>query len=121
MAKTTHEFHSFYYDQLKEEPVTDDFVVPAGTEMDAALLQKLIDEHRESHLPRLQYLGEAYETHYEIFGRDAKPDYKPDNRLAADMAYDITETFEGYFIGIPVDIKIDGEGDDEAKAEYLRL
>lgn len=111
-----HEFHSFYFDQMKMEPVTDDFTVPAGTEFNAALLQRLIDEHREAHLPRLRYLGEAYETHYGIFGRDPKPDYKPDNRLAADMAYDITETFEGYFIGIPIDVK----HADDAKDEWLR-
>lgn len=116
----SHEFHSFYYDQMGDEPVTDDFVVPVGTELTEKLLQELIDEHKDKHLPRLQYLAAAYKTHYEIFGRDKKPDYKPDNRLAADMAYDITETFEGYFIGIPVDIKIDGESGDAQKAEYLK-
>lgn len=116
-----HEFHSFYYDQLKEEPVTDDFIIPAGAELTEELLQQLINEHINSHLPRLQYLAAAYETHYEIFGRTAKPDYKPDNRLAADMAYDITETFEGYFIGIPIDCKYQApdEQEDAGKAEYL--
>lgn len=111
-----HEFHSFYYDQMQKEPVTDDFVLPKDTVMTPELLQELIDEHREGHKPRLEYLGKAYETRYQIFGRPAKPDYKPDNRLAADMAYDITETFEGYFIGVPIDLKTD----DEAKAEWLR-
>ena len=110
-----HEFHGFYYDQLKMDPITDDFTLPAGTEITAELLQSLIDEYEQSHLPRMRYLGAAYETRYGIFGRAPKPDYKPDNRLAADLAYDITETFEGYFIGIPVDVKIS----DEAKQEYL--
>lgn len=110
-----HEFHSFYYDAFGDEPVTDDFTVPPGTEMDADLLQRMIDEHRRCHLPRLRYLGAAYETHYGVFGKAAKPDYKPDNRLAADMAYDITETFEGFFIGVPVDLRTD----DKAKSEYL--
>ena len=111
-----HEFHSFYYDELQMDPITDDFMLPGGTEVDATLLQRLIDEYEEDHLPRLRYLGAAYETRYGIFGRPPKPDYKPDNHLAADMAYDITETFEGYFIGIPVDVRIS----DEAKQEYLR-
>ena len=110
-----HEFHSFYYDRLKKEPVTDDFVVPRDTAMTPELLMRLIDEHRDMHVPRYEFLGEAYETHYEIFGREPKPDYKPDNRLAVDFAYDITETFEGYFIGIPVDLKIE----DESTADYL--
>lgn len=111
----SHEFHSFYYDEMQVEPVTDDFMLPEGTELDGPLLQRLIDEHQESHLPRFRYLAAAYEGKYGIFGRAAKPDYKPDNRLAADMAYDITETFEGYFIGIPVDVRIN----DEARQAYL--
>ena len=90
-----HEFHSFYYDQLQREPVTDDFTLPGGTVMDAELLRQLIDEYRENHVPRYEYLDAAYKTKFAIFGRDPKPDYKPDNRLAADMAYDITQTFEG--------------------------
>lgn len=114
-----HEFHSFYYDQFGDDPVTDDFRIPAGTEMDAETLARLIDEHQRSHVPRLRYLGAAYETRYGIFGRDGKPDYKPDNRLAADLAYDITETFEGYFIGIPVDVRYAAEDGGEAKNEYL--
>ena len=115
----THEFHSFYYDQLGQEPVSDDFTLPAGTVMDATLLQRLIDAHRENHLPRLRYLGEAYETHYEIFGRPKKEPYKPDNRLAADMAYDITETFEGYFIGVPVDVRHEEDAKDAYLADYM--
>lgn len=115
----THEFHSFYYDQLGKEPVSDDFTLPAGTVMDATLLQRLIDAHRENHLPRLRYLGEAYETHYEIFGRPKKEPYKPDNRLAADMAYDITETFEGYFIGVPVDVRHEEDAKDAYLADYM--
>lgn len=111
-----HEFHSFYYDRMRREPVTDDFVLPRGTPMDERLLSRLIDEHRRSKVPRYEYLGAAYATRYSIFGRAPKPDYKPDNRLAVDFAYDITETFEGYFIGIPVDVRFEG---DEAKAAYL--
>lgn len=115
-----HEFHSFYYDQMKTDPITDDFTVPAGTEITEDLLQRLIDEYEESHLPRMRYLGAAYETRFGIFGRAPKPDYKPDNRLAADMAYDITETFEGYFIGIPVDVKIAEESKQEYLTGYMR-
>lgn len=34
----SHEFHSFYYDQMGEEPMTDDFIVPVGTELTEKLL-----------------------------------------------------------------------------------
>jgi SPP1 family phage portal protein len=112
----THEFHSFYYDQLKHEPVTDDFTLPRDTPMTEELLGQLIDEHRNNHVPRYEYLDAAYKTKFSIFGREPKPDYKPDNRLAADMAYDITQTFEGYFIGVPVDVR----HSDEERNNYLR-
>ncbi len=112
----THEFHSFYYDRLKREPATDDFTIPRGTPLTESLLSRLIDEHRESHVPRYEYLDAAYRTKYEIFARAPKPEYKPDNRLAVDFAYDITQTFEGYFIGVPVDLKYEG---DEAREAYL--
>ena len=85
--------------------------------MTMELLRQLIDEYRENHIPRYEYLEAANKTQFAIFVRDPKPDYKPDNRLAADIAYNITQTFEGFFIGVPVDLKY--EGDDE-KAKYLR-
>lgn len=114
----SHEFHSFYYDQMQEEPVTDDFTLPSGTQMTPKLLRELIDDHRQNHVPRYQYLEAAHRTHYRIFGpqKNPKPDHKPDNRLAADMAFNITQTFEGFFIGVPIDVKF---ADDEAKAKYL--
>lgn len=116
---TTHDFHSYYYDATKREPVTSDFMLPAGTEMTADILRKLITEHEQNHLERYQFLDAAYNTHYEIFGRDPKPDYRPDNRLAADFAYDITQTFEGYFIGVPLDVKITDEAKQDCLNEYI--
>ena len=103
-----HEFHSFYYDQMQREPETEDFRVPAGTEMTPELLQRLIDEFEQSHKPRYEYLDAAYRGHYAIFDRAwrRKPDYKPDNRMAADFAYTITQTFEGYFIGVPMTLSV---------------
>lgn len=111
-----HEFHSFYYDQMGREPVTSDFLVPNGTEMTVELLREMIDEHRENHVPRYKYLKAAYDTHYGIFSKAPKPEPKPDNRLAADLAYDISHTFEGYFIGNPMEVR----DADEAKQAYLK-
>jgi SPP1 family phage portal protein len=102
------EFHSFYYDQMQREPVTSDFTVPVGTVLTPELLQEIIDDNEDNHLPRYQWLDAAYNTKYKIFDpTKAKADYKADNRLAADMAYDITETFEGYFIGNPIQLRSD--------------
>ena len=118
----THEFHSYYYDQMQREPVTEDFLIPAETVMDATLLRELIDEHREQHLPRYEYLDAVYDAHYAIFGelKHPKPEHKPDNRLAADFVYTIIQTFEGYFIGIPVDVKAEDEQDGEYLNKYFK-
>lgn len=103
-----HEFHSFYYDQLLREPVTEDFRVPSGTEMTPELLARLLDEFEEDHKPRYEYLDSAYRGRYAIFDRSwrRKPGYKPDNRMAADFVYTITQTFEGYFIGVPMTLSV---------------
>lgn len=104
----SHEFHSFYYDQMQREPETEDFRVPAETEMTPNLLQRLIDEFEENHKPRYEYLDEAYCGKYAIFDKTwrRKPVYKPDNRMAADFVYTITQTFEGYFIGVPMTLAV---------------
>lgn len=112
MAK---EYRSFYYDELQKEPVTDDFCLPAGTEMEPDLLRDLINEHRETRLPRYMHLKAAYEGRYRVFRQDRKPDYKPDNRLAAPLAQYLCDTFTGYFIGVPASIR----HEDKAQHEWL--
>ncbi len=37
---------------MQREPETEDFRVPAGTEMTPELLQRLIDEFEQAHKPR---------------------------------------------------------------------
>lgn len=110
------EYRSFYYDDMQQDPVTDDFSIPRGTEMTGELLQDLIDEHKESRLPRYLRLQAAAETRYLIFDdENKKADYKPDNRLAADMAQYILATFTGFYIGIPPNYRIE----DKAQSEWL--
>lgn len=89
--------------------------VPTGTEMTAELLQKLIQTHKSYVLRDSQPLQDAYENKYEIFMQEAKPAYKPDNRIAVNFAKYITDTFNGFFIGIPVKVTTD----DEATAAYI--
>ncbi len=117
----THEFHSFYYDQMQREPETDDFRLPSGTEMTPELLQRLVDEFEQDHKPRYEYLDAAYRGRYAIFDRSwrKRPDYKPNNRMAADFAYTVTQTFEGYFIGVPMTLSVrsaDDMGDSRKEA-----
>ncbi|MEG0323246.1 MAG: phage portal protein, partial [Raoultibacter sp.] len=98
------EFHSFYYGTTCNEPETSDIVLPSGTEMTPTLLKELIDHHQENHVPRFKILKNAYENKYKIFSEEAKPKGKPDNRLSANFAKYITDTMNGFFIGIPIKV-----------------
>ena len=117
---TAKEYRSFYYDEMQREPVTDDFALPPGTEMTPELLLKLIKEHEETRVPRYKRLKAAYEGRFLIFGAMRKPDHKPDNRLAADMAKYLLDTFTGYFICEPPTIRHENEACGKWLAEYYR-
>ena len=116
----TQEYRSFYYDEMQKEPVTDDFTLPEGPEMTPDLLRRLIDEHKESRVPRYMRLKAAYEGKYLIFDkrRNGKPDYKPDNRLAAPIAQYLCDTFTGYFIGVPATVRHAREDQHEWLSGY---
>lgn len=89
--------------------------VPYGTEMTTDLLGKLIQKHKGYVARCSRPLQNAYENRYEIFAYPPKPPYKPDNRIAVNYAKYITDTFNGFFIGIPVKVT----SPDEAVNDYV--
>ena len=93
--------------------------VPEGTEMDARLLAGLIQKHKELVSKVYKPLEDAYEGRYEIFNLPKKPRWKPDNRISANFAKYISDTFNGFFIGIPVKLSTDSE--NENVAGYLEF
>lgn len=66
-------------------------------------------------LPRYQYLMNCYKGQMEIYDYAKKDNYKPDNRLVVNFPKYITDTFTGYFNGIPVK----KSHPDESVAEVL--
>ena len=78
--------------------------VAYGTEMTMTLLWELVTKHKNYVARFSKPLQDAYENRYEIFRQPAKPAYKPDNRIAVNYAKYITDTFNGFFIGIPVKV-----------------
>jgi|SRR5690606_22277298 len=84
------------------------FVFPRDEEITGKVVQMFIDEHQKM-LPRYKRLRDLYEGRHVILDQPAKDSYKPDNRLVVNFAKYITDTFNGYFIGIPV--KVDHEDD----------
>ena len=70
-------------------------------EITGEVLQEFIKQH-QLELPRYKKLMDMYKGNTDIFQLEDKDDYKPDNRLSSGMARYITDTFTGYFNGIPV-------------------
>lgn len=123
MSAQTKEYRSFYFDDLKTEPVTDDFILTDEQLADGftpELLANLIEEHVETRVPRYLRLKAAYETRYVIFSQEDKPEGKPDNRLAVDMARYICDTFCGFFIGVPPEIRMADDAQNEWLQGYLK-
>ena len=89
--------------------------IPYDTDMTLDLLAKYIAIHKRDVALKGRPLQDAYENKYEIFRYPRKADYKPDNRIAVNFAKYITDTFNGFFIGIPVK----ATSDDEAVNEYI--
>ena len=89
--------------------------LPYGTEMTLSKLWELIQKHKQYVKKYSRPLQNAYENRYEIFLYPPKPAYKPDNRIAVNFAKYITDTFNGFFIGIPAKVT----SEDEAVTEYI--
>lgn len=81
----------------------DLFILPKNTEMTPEILQGFIDSHK-ARLPRYNRLKALYESQAPILSLPEKAEYKPDNRLVVNYAKYITDTFNGYFIGIPIKV-----------------
>ena len=82
------------------------FIHPAEEEITAEVVQEFIKLHQAA-LPRYTRLKSLYESQAPILSREAKPAYKPDNRLVVNYAKYIVDTFNGYFIGIPIKVSHD--------------
>lgn len=91
------------------------FRLPNDEELDLETLGEFLNKHKWWVEHRYHPLMDAYMTRYPIFNLPPKPDYKPDKRIAINFAKYITDTMNGFFIGVP--IKIDC--DDEKVAEYV--
>ena len=92
--------------------------VPADTEMTPRLLSSLIAKHKELVARYYRPLDDAYKGRYEVFRLPKKPAWKPDNRIALNYAKYISDTFNGFFLGIPAKLSAD-DGESEAVKDYV--
>lgn len=95
----------------------DIFRLPKGTELTAELLDKFLVENFKKTALRYIKLEKAYRNDYDIFHLPKKESWKPDNRIAVNFAKYITDTMNGFFIGIPIKISCE----DEKVKEYAEF
>ena len=93
------------------------FRLKSGTEMTPEVLAEYIGKHKAEVTHRYQKLHDEYENKYKILGLPKKADYKPDNRIAVNFAKYITDTMNGFFIGIPIKVT----NPDEKVNEYIEF
>ena len=72
-------------------------------------LLNFIKLHQEK-VPRYRELKKQYESKPPILFTEEKEEWKPDNRLVVNFGKYLVDTFNGYFLGIPVKVAHD---DDE--------
>ena len=77
------------------------FRLPKGTEITPSLLDDFLSKHSQE-IKRYESLKNAYESNHEILKKPKKPSYKPDNRIVVNFPKYIVDTFNGFFIGIPI-------------------
>lgn len=93
------------------------FRLPKDTVMTPELLAEYIQKHKTEVSQRFKPLGDAYKNKYKIQELPPKPDWKPDNRIPVNFAKYITDTMNGFFIGIPIKTTCD----DADVARYLEF
>ena len=88
-------------------------------ELTDAKLSQFIARHATESTFRYKQLQDAYETDFPIFHEKTKPEWKPDNRIAVNFAKYIVDTMNGYFIGNPIKIIVDGG--EETIEKYIEF
>lgn len=94
------------------------FRLPKDTEMTSVLMMEFLDKHRHEVKNRYEKLYNAYTSDHDILHEDAKPAYKPDNRIVVNFPKYIVDTMNGFFIGNPIKIVADDEA-VSAFVEYI--
>lgn len=94
------------------------FRIPKETEITLEVLGEFLEKHRQQVNNRYKPLHDEYTSDHAILHGDPKPAHKPDNRIVVNFQKYCVDTFNGFFIGIPVKTVADDEKVSEF-VEYL--
>lgn len=98
-------------------PKQEYYIMPESAEMTPEKLGYWLKRH-QTDCKRFQYLQDMYEGRHPILLEPPKEAWKPDNRITINFAKYIVDTFNGYFIGIPVKTM---HPDSDVKAEMEQI
>lgn len=87
----------------------EDMLFRMNSDVTSEIVEKFLKKNLALTNSRYDKLGNAYKNDYEIFHLPPKPPHKPDNRIAVNFAKYITDTMNGFFMGIPVKITAEDE------------
>lgn len=85
--------------------------------MTIEILDYFIGKHKQEITKRYEPLKDAYESDHEILHAEAKPDYKPDNRIVVNFPKYMVDTTNGFFIGNPIKVT----ADDKAVSDFVEF
>lgn len=109
--RETNELNSY----MKPANGLDIFRLGDDKELTDELLLGFIHKNDDKTQRRYNKLWRAYNGDYKIYHQKRKEKWMPDARAGVNFARVIVDTFEGFFMGIPVKVTSDNESD----AEYL--
>lgn len=96
------------------------FTFSKEEDITSKVVQDFIDKHRRG-LHRYERLNNMYLGQYDILLKEKKAEYKPDNRLVVNYAKYLTDTFNGYFIGVPIQTSVEDSDLNTSITEFRRL
>lgn len=85
--------------------------------MTIEMLDYFIGKHKQEVTSRYKHLNDAYLSDHDILHKEAKANYKPDNRIVVNFPKYIVDTMNGFFIGNPIKIV----ADDEAVSAFVEF
>ena len=93
------------------------FKLSKDEELTNVLMMQLLDTHKKEITDTYEPLYKAYISEHKILEAEAKPAYKPDNRIVVNFPKYIVDTMNGFFAGNPIKVT----ADDENVAEYVEF
>ncbi|WP_395318895.1 phage portal protein [Fructilactobacillus frigidiflavus] len=95
------------------------FIYPKDKAMTADDLENFVNYHNDTMKPKYLELRKEYLGQHPIFEEPRKGGLRPDNRLMANLTKYVVETFNGYFIGVPPNITLNDEKDNEELQNWI--